>query len=183
MHNKPSLRPRLSRHDFQKLCAAGGITAAAAYLSYEYTPWLDYDQQADQAWRPAESSPARPALYNELVWYATLAANGHNTQPWKFAVQENQIEIHPDYSRRLPVVDPGDRELWISLGCALENLRSALLNQPVEAAELRPQLQGALGLGLHAPQLVVRFGSAGPAPRSLRRPLEQVLLPSPQQAG
>jgi hypothetical protein len=58
----------------------------------------------------------------DLVRHATLAANGHNTQPWKFVIRENVIEIHADYSRRLPVVDPNDRALWISLGCALENL-------------------------------------------------------------
>src|SRR5262245_3386030 len=58
----------------------------------------------------------------ELVRYATLAANGHNTQPWKFAIKQSTIEIHPDYTRHLPIVDPHDRELWISLGCALENL-------------------------------------------------------------
>jgi hypothetical protein len=57
-----------------------------------------------------------------LIHFATLAANGHNTQPWKFAVRSNAIEIHPDYSRELKVVDPQHRELWISLGCALENL-------------------------------------------------------------
>lgn len=39
-----------------------------------------------------------------------------------FVIRESTIEIHPDYMRRLPVVDPHDRELWISLGCALENL-------------------------------------------------------------
>lgn len=61
----------------------------------------------------------------DLVRYATLAASGHNTQPWKFAIRRHGIEIHPDYSRRLPVVDPHDRELWISLGCALENLLTA----------------------------------------------------------
>jgi hypothetical protein len=58
----------------------------------------------------------------ELVRYATLAASGHNTQPWKFGIGEDEIQIHPDYYRRVPVVDPDDRELWISLGCALENL-------------------------------------------------------------
>jgi hypothetical protein len=58
----------------------------------------------------------------EMVRYATLAANGHNTQPWKFAIRQETIEIHPDYSRHLPMVDPDNRELWISLGCALENL-------------------------------------------------------------
>jgi hypothetical protein len=63
-----------------------------------------------------------PAHMQELVRYATLAANGHNTQPWKFAIKDEAIEIHPDETRRLPVVDPDDREMWISLGCALENL-------------------------------------------------------------
>jgi hypothetical protein len=58
----------------------------------------------------------------ELVRYATLAASGHNTQPWHFAIKANMIEIHPDLTRHLPAVDPNDRELWISLGCALENL-------------------------------------------------------------
>ncbi len=58
----------------------------------------------------------------EIIRYATLAANGHNTQPWKFVIKQNAIEIYPDYTRRLSVVDPDDRELWISLGCALENL-------------------------------------------------------------
>lgn len=62
------------------------------------------------------------AQMQELVRLATLAANGHNAQPWKFAIKENVIEIHPDYTRRLPVVDPNNRALWISLGCALENL-------------------------------------------------------------
>jgi len=57
-----------------------------------------------------------------LIHYATLAANGHNTQPWKFAIRANAIEIYPDTSRELKVVDPQHRELWISLGCALENL-------------------------------------------------------------
>jgi hypothetical protein len=58
----------------------------------------------------------------ELVRSATLAASGHNTQPWMFAITESAIEIRPDYTRRLPAVDPNNRELWISLGCALENL-------------------------------------------------------------
>jgi hypothetical protein len=35
------------------------------------------------------------------------------------------IDLHPDFTRRLPAVDPADRELWISLGCALENLTVA----------------------------------------------------------
>jgi hypothetical protein len=107
-----------SRRDFLRLLTAGGATAVGGVILSEYAPWLDYEEQVVKTWGvPSSSSPLMT-----LVYYATLAANGHNTQPWKFAIKDNAIEIHPDYSRRLPEVDPQDRELWISLGCSLENL-------------------------------------------------------------
>jgi hypothetical protein len=59
---------------------------------------------------------------NELIHSATLAPSGHNAQPWTFSVDSNVIRLFPDFSRRLPVVDPDDHALYISLGCALENL-------------------------------------------------------------
>lgn len=58
----------------------------------------------------------------EFIRYATLAPNGHNAQPWKFAVEPGKITILPDLTRRTPVVDPDDHHLFISLGCAAENL-------------------------------------------------------------
>ncbi len=61
----------------------------------------------------------------ELLKYATKAQSGHNTQPWKFYVDDKQIEILPDFRYELPVVDPEHRELYISLGCALANLEIA----------------------------------------------------------
>ncbi len=113
---------KFSRRDFLKLVAVGGVTVTGGYLLSEYAPWLDYNQQAGQTWRPFEMTSTASTQMRELVHYAALAANGHNTQPWKFAIRENAIEIHPDYSRELAIVDPNHRELWISLGCALENL-------------------------------------------------------------
>jgi len=61
-------------------------------------------------------------VIKELIHYATLAPSGHNTQPWLFSLKDDIIEIKPDYKRRLPIVDPDDHALFISLGCALENL-------------------------------------------------------------
>lgn len=60
-----------------------------------------------------------------IIEAATHASSGHNSQPWQFAVAENHITISPDFSRRLPAIDPDDRELFISLGCAAENLSLA----------------------------------------------------------
>jgi hypothetical protein len=61
----------------------------------------------------------------ELVRFATLAGNGHNTQPWTFTRSAAGIDIAPDFSRRTAVVDPDDHHLFASLGCAAENLMVA----------------------------------------------------------
>ena len=121
MKNNQS-HPILNRRDFLKVAAAVGITSVGGYGLYTYTPWLNYQDQANQNRKPFEKSTTVSAVMVELVRYATLAPNGHNTQPWKFAIKESAIEIHPDFTRHLPAVDPNERELWISLGCALENL-------------------------------------------------------------
>jgi hypothetical protein len=58
----------------------------------------------------------------DLIRFATLAPNGHNTQPWRFSVDGGTISISPDLARRTPVVDPDDHHLFVGLGCAAENL-------------------------------------------------------------
>ena len=58
-----------------------------------------------------------------LVQAATLAPSSHNTQPWLFRLEGQVIELLADRTRALPVNDPDDRELTISCGCALFNLR------------------------------------------------------------
>lgn len=63
----------------------------------------------------------RPELL-EAIRLATLAPSGHNAQPWTFMMLEDGVAVFPDVTRRLPVVDPEDRELFVGLGCALENL-------------------------------------------------------------
>jgi nitroreductase len=60
-----------------------------------------------------------------LVRYAILAPSTRNTQPWRFAVKANTVHLSADPERRQPVSDPDGRELYISLGCALENLLAA----------------------------------------------------------
>lgn len=64
-------------------------------------------------------------LQRELVRYATLAPSSHNTQCWRFRLAERAIHVLPDLSRRCPAVDPDDHHLFVSLGCATENLVQA----------------------------------------------------------
>ena len=53
---------------------------------------------------------------------AILAANPHNTQPWRFHVTETSVDLFSDQNRQLPHLDALAREHHIGLGCALENL-------------------------------------------------------------
>jgi len=61
-----------------------------------------------------------------LVNYALLAPSEYNTQPWLFRVHDNSLELSVDSTRSVPVVDPEGRELLISCGAAICNLRLAL---------------------------------------------------------
>jgi len=60
-----------------------------------------------------------------LLRYVILAPSTHNTQPWKFALTDDGIEVYADYARRMPVADPGGRELIMSIGAAIFTLRVA----------------------------------------------------------
>ncbi len=61
----------------------------------------------------------------KIIKYATKAPSGHNTQPWKFMPGKSSVTILPDFERALPVADTDHHELYISIGCALENLKIA----------------------------------------------------------
>lgn len=69
----------------------------------------------------------------EIIRYAAKAPSGHNTQPWRFCLAENTISIKPNFEVMLPIVDGDNRELYISLGCATENLLIASTHFGYEA--------------------------------------------------
>lgn len=70
-------------------------------------------------------SPIDAERIRSLLGYAILAPSSHNTQPWRFRIRDNSVLLYADRSRALPANDPHDRELTISCGCALMNLRVA----------------------------------------------------------
>lgn len=73
----------------------------------------------------AEAFPSGEDLEDQaqfLLQYAILAPSSHNSQPWRFRVSGNEIVVSADESRWLEAADPEKRELYISVGCAIENL-------------------------------------------------------------
>ena len=47
--------------------------------------------------------------------YAVLAPSSHNSQPWRFHLGCEEVDLFADRKRALPVVDPAHRELTMSL--------------------------------------------------------------------
>ena len=86
----------------------------------------------DPSGLPAEGTAVDKARF--AVRYAILAPSSHNTQPWRFVIIGSELLVCADRTRSLPNIDPFDRELIVSCGAALFNLRVALayFNIPVE---------------------------------------------------
>ncbi len=120
-----------------------------------------------------------------LLNYAVLAPSSHNSQPWRFKVYSNTVEIYADRSRALPVVDSQDRELTISCGAALFFLRVAI-GYFGWASELStfpepglPDLLARLRLGNQRPpsRADVLLFQVMPKRRTTRLPYEHSLPP------
>lgn len=117
---------RTSRRGFLKtlgagtlvLVAGGGVWRAADQGVFStgqgpaYEPW--------QNWRSdAQAGPLG------LVRAAILASNPHNSQPWLFRVTDAGIDLYADQERNIGAVDPFLREMYMGVGCALENVMLA----------------------------------------------------------
>lgn len=78
------------------------------------------------AWNVDEEDYPSSASMDEklkfLLRYAVLAPSGPNNQPWKLAVNGNEVTVMADFDRTLPDVEPANRTTYMSLGCLLTNL-------------------------------------------------------------
>lgn len=118
----------ISRREFVK-AAAGGVAVVAipSILTgcagvrrhsllefYEQQTLQEYDMDLENT---------------NMLYHASLAPSGHNTQPWKVRiVDSHQWVILSDQTRWLPAVDPQQRETLLSIGAFIENLSVAAIS-------------------------------------------------------
>lgn len=118
--------------------------------------------------RSAAAGPADPAaLANpdpriRFAAWAIQAPNSHNRQPWLIRLDKDGgpnsgLTLFCDLDRRLPVTDPFDRQILISLGCFVELFR-------ITAAEEKTGVE------------ITMFPDGEPQPRLDRRPIARLVL-------
>ncbi len=56
-----------------------------------------------------------------VLTLASRAPSVHNTQPWRWRVEEASLHLYSDDSRQLPNTDPDGRDLLLSCGAALHH--------------------------------------------------------------
>lgn len=61
-------------------------------------------------------------LILNILSYATRAPSTHNSQPWLFKLQPNSVSISYNEKLFLPEADKDGRDLYISIGCMIENM-------------------------------------------------------------
>lgn len=80
-----------------------------------YEPWKlnhnDFYQLANEADR-----------LKFLLRFALLAPSSHNSQPWRFRIDSNKIVVYPEEKRELRKSDKNNRQLYLSLGAAIQNI-------------------------------------------------------------
>ncbi len=81
------------------------------------------DQGAVERAFPSRAGAAERLRF--LLQWAVLAPSRHNTQPWTFEIEGDELRAYADPTRSLPVADPDGRQLVMSCGAALVNLRLA----------------------------------------------------------
>lgn len=111
---------KMTKREFIKTAIASGLLISIVSEGHsEFTnAKIQRRTKSKMKMKPSNFDPQ----FIEIIKDATKAPSGHNTQPWKFKIDKQQIVITPDFTKRLIVVDPDDHALFVSLGCALENL-------------------------------------------------------------
>ena len=95
---------------------------------------------------------------------ALRAPSVHNTQPWRWRIHPEAVELHADWNRHLPATDPDRRDLILSCGAALHHLQVACAARALAVAVDRlpnPEDRG------HLATVAIRPGPGDPADAAL----------------
>jgi nitroreductase len=170
--------------DLVARCVAEGNEVLFSDVGWarELKSWIRFNgkeavRTGDGLYGPSIGSPAVPRWLGLAAMQVGFSAKNQNKKDLEHIRSSSAIAII--YS------EADDISHWIEAGrcfqrMALQStalgLHTAFINQPVEVAKLRSKFGHIMGIGDQRPDLVVRIGRGQELPRSLRRPVEDVIV-------
>jgi nitroreductase len=146
---------------------------------------IDTGGMTDSAWRTSgDGTPGRAMA--ACLQAAIAAPSIHNSQPWLFRPHRTAVDVLVDPRRHLAATDPDRREMYVSVGAALLNLRLAMLargRQPLVRLlpdPDRPDLAATVSVGPAAAVTpdVSELAEAIPRRQTNRRPFGSTPIPA-----
>ncbi len=150
----------------------------------ELKTWMRFSEneavnRGDGLFSASSGNPTVPRWLGDLLLRLFYTAQSENEKYARHIRSSAGIAVF--------VAEINDQAHWVEAGRGYERfalqaaalgVRTAFLNQPVEVQTLRPQFASYLGIGNRRPDLVLRFGHGPQTPRSLRRPVDRVMIES-----
>lgn len=147
----------------------------------ELKSWIRFSgreaaREGDGLYGPVMGNPSVPRWLGKLAMRFGFSAEKQNEKDRRHILNSSAIAvIYSEADDKAHWVEAGRCYERLALQATALDLRTAFINQPVEVARLRPDFARAMGIGDRRPDLVVRIGRGPAMPRSLRRPLDDVV--------
>ena len=171
------------REEILAFLIAGNTTqlADAAFVG-ELKSWIRFSYSEalstrDGLFPKTSGNPALPGWIGRLIFPYVFTTEAEN--------RKYEGHIRSSAGIAVFVSDTNEPASWVEAGRCCQRfalqatalgLRHACINQPVEVPAVRSQFASWLGIGDRRPDIVMRFGYRPALPRSLRRPVEQVMI-------
>ena len=174
-------KPRIERA-LELILAANSAQVANPDFAAELLSWLRFNavsaiRTRDGLYSGCSGNPALPTWVGRMAFGFVFTAQAEND---KYAEQ-----IRSSAGLAVFVSERDDKSHWVKAGRSYQRfalqatalgIRHAFVNQPLEVAVYRPQFAKLIGVAGQRPDLIVRYGHAPPMPRSLRRPVRDVIV-------
>lgn len=148
----------------------------------ELKSWIRFNardaaRSGDGLYGPVMGSPDVPRWLGMLFMRFAFSAKRQNRKDVRHIRSSAAIAVLYSEADDIPHwIEAGRCYERLALRATSLGLRTAFINQPVEVPGLRSRFADFLGIGKRRPDLIVRIGRGPAMPRSLRRPVEQVLV-------
>ena len=152
------------------------IAELKSWLRFNYAEALKTD---DGLFSKCSDNPTLPSWLGRLSFSLVVTKDGEN--------KKCEAQLRSSSGVAVFISDKNEPAFWSAAGRCSQRfalqatalgIRHCFINQPVEVPAVRGQFASYLGAGARRPDLVMRFGYGSELPRSLRRPIDQVLLAS-----